>query len=198
VETRERILAAAERVMREHGLARATTKEIARAAGVSEGTLYNHFANKEELFLCVLREQLPGFIAAVVALPRRAGTGTVRGNLIEVARSALAFYTESVPLGTSVHTEPARLARLREETAKRNVGPQKANESVAAYLRAEQELGRVPADVNPEAAADLLLGACFQRAYLLPFLPPDAASAASGERFIAAVVDTLLRGIGAR
>ena len=36
--------------MRGKGLVRATTKEIARAAGLSEGTLYNHFANKEELF----------------------------------------------------------------------------------------------------------------------------------------------------
>src|SRR5215210_7138434 len=48
--TRERILAAAREVMLSKGLVRATTKEIARAADLSEGTLYNHFANKEELF----------------------------------------------------------------------------------------------------------------------------------------------------
>jgi AcrR family transcriptional regulator len=48
--TRQRILAAAREVMLEQGLVRATTREIARAADVSEGTLYNHFANKQELF----------------------------------------------------------------------------------------------------------------------------------------------------
>src|SRR5688572_8727604 len=46
VGTRERILAAARAVMLKKGLVRATTKEIARAADVSEGTLYNHFASK--------------------------------------------------------------------------------------------------------------------------------------------------------
>ncbi len=47
--TRERIIDAARAVMLNKGLVRATTKEIARAAGVSEGTIYNYFANKEEL-----------------------------------------------------------------------------------------------------------------------------------------------------
>ncbi|HZU16911.1 MAG TPA: helix-turn-helix domain-containing protein, partial [Candidatus Dormibacteraeota bacterium] len=40
---RERIVAAAARVIRERGVVNATTREIAREAGVSEGSLYNHF-----------------------------------------------------------------------------------------------------------------------------------------------------------
>ena len=55
--TRERILTAAAEVMRTKGLARSTTKEIARASGFSEATLYKHFANQEELFLAVLGER---------------------------------------------------------------------------------------------------------------------------------------------
>jgi AcrR family transcriptional regulator len=60
--TREKIVEAAERVMRERGLARTTTKEIARAAGYSEGTLYKHFESKEDLFLAVLAERFPAFV----------------------------------------------------------------------------------------------------------------------------------------
>ena len=63
--TRERIVEAAERVMRERGLARGTTKEIARAAGYSEGTLYKHFESKEDLFLAMLTERFPSFVALV-------------------------------------------------------------------------------------------------------------------------------------
>ena len=37
--------------MRTIGLARATTKEIARAADCSEAALYKHFTGKEELFV---------------------------------------------------------------------------------------------------------------------------------------------------
>ncbi|MBO0703216.1 MAG: helix-turn-helix transcriptional regulator, partial [Candidatus Dormibacteraeota bacterium] len=47
---RERIVEASLRVMAKRGVTNATTKEIAREAGVSEGSLYNHFENKTELF----------------------------------------------------------------------------------------------------------------------------------------------------
>ncbi|MFF5422601.1 TetR/AcrR family transcriptional regulator, partial [Streptomyces misionensis] len=56
---RVRIVDAAHQLMLTIGLARATTKEIARAAGCSEAALYKHFASKEELFVTVLKERLP-------------------------------------------------------------------------------------------------------------------------------------------
>ena len=81
--TRERILTAAEEVMRTKGLARSTTKEIARASGFSEATLYKHFANQEELFLAVLGERLPGFIALLLKdLPARVGRA---GSILQVS-----------------------------------------------------------------------------------------------------------------
>jgi AcrR family transcriptional regulator len=83
--------------MHESGLARSTTKEIARAAGYSEGTLYKHFESKEDPFPSVLAERLPSFLALVEELPERVGRGTVRETLEEVASKALAFYGEIVP-----------------------------------------------------------------------------------------------------
>lgn len=53
-ETRERIVSAALKLFAEKGYDGATTAEIARQAGVAEGTIYRHFADKKELFLaCV-------------------------------------------------------------------------------------------------------------------------------------------------
>jgi len=96
---RERILTAAAEVMRTKGLARSTTKEIARASGFSEATLYKHFASQEELFLAVLGERLPGFIALLLNdLPARVGRGTVPRNLQEVACAAVALYGQVIPL----------------------------------------------------------------------------------------------------
>src|SRR6186997_1850169 len=106
MKTRERILAAARQVIRQRGLVGATTKEIARAAGVSEGTHYNHFRNKEALFLCTLRELPSGFIRLVIGLPARAGNEPVRSVLAEVAQAALEFYDESVPMGGSIFADP--------------------------------------------------------------------------------------------
>src|SRR5215475_4785243 len=95
--TRETILDAADQVMHRLGLANATTKEIAQAAGLSEAALYKHFDDKTELFLCVLRERLPDLFAALRDLPNRVGKRTVRANLEDLARVALQFYEQSAP-----------------------------------------------------------------------------------------------------
>jgi TetR/AcrR family transcriptional regulator len=55
-ERRLRLLSAARKVFAEKGLAGASTRDIARAAGVSEGLLYRYFASKEELHAEVLRD----------------------------------------------------------------------------------------------------------------------------------------------
>ena len=189
--TREKIVEAAERVMRERGLARSTTKEIARAAGYSEGTLYKHFDSKEDLFLAVLAERFPAFVALVEELPARVGQATVRETLEEVANNALAYYGEIVPMAASIFSEPALLARHREGLRKRGAGPQMINETLTSYLEAEKRIGRVREDADPEAAAALVLGACYQRAFFRSYLGEDVP--AEGEvDFVEGIVQTLM------
>jgi TetR/AcrR family fatty acid metabolism transcriptional regulator len=49
----DRILSAAERVFAQKGFKKATISEIAKSAGVAEGTVYDYFENKEELLLSI-------------------------------------------------------------------------------------------------------------------------------------------------
>ncbi len=51
---REQILKAATRVFAEKGFRRATTREVARDAGVSEGTIYNYFDDKDALLMAIM------------------------------------------------------------------------------------------------------------------------------------------------
>lgn len=51
---RGQILEAATRVFAEKGFRRATTREVAREAGVSEGTIYNYFESKDALMMAIL------------------------------------------------------------------------------------------------------------------------------------------------
>ena len=51
---REQIVGAATRVFAEKGFGRATTREVAREAGVSEGTIYNYFEDKDALLIAIL------------------------------------------------------------------------------------------------------------------------------------------------
>ena len=192
-ETRERILDAAAEVMGTLGLARATTKQIATAAGYSEATLYKHFSDKTELLLAVLGERLPPLVALLTRLPDQAGQGVVAERLQEVADQAVRFYQRQIPMLASLFAEPALLARYRQALAAVGAGPQRANQALAGYLRAESDLGRIPSSVDPDAAAAMLLGACFQRAFLSAFSgrPIPAAERA---HLAASLVATLLPG----
>lgn len=49
IDTRERILLEAARLLRRHGYAATTLREIADAAGVKAGSIYYHFESKEEI-----------------------------------------------------------------------------------------------------------------------------------------------------
>ncbi len=51
---RNQILMGAAQVFSQKGFHKATTKEIASAAGVSEGTIYNYFDNKRELLVAMI------------------------------------------------------------------------------------------------------------------------------------------------
>jgi AcrR family transcriptional regulator len=192
--TREQILDAATSVMNDIGLGRTTTKEIARAAGLSEAALYRHFADKTELFLCVIGERLPLLVTTLTDLPSRVGRRTVRLNLEEVAQVALPFYDQTLPIAASLFAEPELLARHQAQLRAKNVGPHRAVELLAAYVRAEQRLGRVNKRADPEAAASMLLGACVGRSLVRRFIgqedPPDA-----DHRFVKALVRNLLGGL---
>jgi AcrR family transcriptional regulator len=174
------------------GLARATTKRIASAAGYSEATLYKHFSSKVELFLAVLDERLPGLVGLLTRLPNEAGQGVVAERLEEVATEATRFYERVFPMLASLFADPAVLARYRQSLTAVGAGPQQANEALAAYLRVERELGRVDASIDPEAGAAMLLGACIQRAFFSA-LSGTPISAVERTRFAANLVTCLLR-----
>ncbi|MCL7376464.1 TetR/AcrR family transcriptional regulator [Streptomyces sp. 35G-GA-8] len=171
--TRSRILDAAARLMGTVGLTRTTTKEIARAAGCSEAALYKHFRDKEEIFVGVLHERAPRFTDALARLPGRVGEGEVAGHLEEVARVGVLFYRGTFPMAASLFASPDLLVAHRKRLGLDGSGPHEVSRSVAAYLAAEQELGRVSPDIDPDAAALLLVGACFHRAFLGLFFAPD-------------------------
>jgi AcrR family transcriptional regulator len=60
----ERILAAAEHLFAAQGFAKTTVDEIAAAAGVSKGLVYDHYASKEDLLSAVWTRQVDAWRAA--------------------------------------------------------------------------------------------------------------------------------------
>src|SRR5438093_10116421 len=169
--TRQKILDAAEKLILLKGLARVTTKEIAREIGLSEGALYRHFDHKEEIFFALMARHLPAFYEAFQA--HQAGTGTPSENLAAIAQAALHYYEQIVPMGASFLADTELLAQFRATIRPLGIGPHNVFEHVAAYIEEEQQLERIGRQVSALTVAILLLGPCFQLVFNRQFLGAD-------------------------
>lgn len=81
-----------------------------------------------------------------------------------VAKAAFAFHQRVAPLICSMMADQELLARNRRALQVRQIGPERSVKSLALYIAAEQRLGRVGSGVDPDAIAQLLLGATFHAA----------------------------------
>ena len=192
-DTRDALLAAAGEVLRTKGVTGMTTREVALAAGRSEGSIYNHFADKIDLVNAVLDTHLPALVDVLIELPQRVGKWTVRANLERAANALVAFHAEILPVLSGVMGDPVMLARLHADFLPQDKGPHRPHRGVADYLRAEQALGRINASSDCEALSYLLNSACHQYAYLDLVSGPER-NPLSGHRFATTIVGTLLAG----
>jgi AcrR family transcriptional regulator len=85
------ILATASELFAEKGYSQTTTAEIARKAGVAEGTLYHHFGSKDGIFLTLFDETMEGYLAGIEAILARDATG--RETLSAFARFHFDYVT---------------------------------------------------------------------------------------------------------
>lgn len=76
---RERILQAAIRIFSQKGFFNSRISEIARAAGVADGTIYLYFKNKDDLLISLFEEKMGEVVADVKA--RLAGGGDALSRL---------------------------------------------------------------------------------------------------------------------
>lgn len=80
---KEQILNAAFTVFSEKGFASATTAEIARLAGVAEGTIYIYFKSKRDLLIAVVRNMIitMSLVDTIKKLPRNDIGAVLKGVL---------------------------------------------------------------------------------------------------------------------
>jgi len=155
---RRRIIEAADALIREHGLAGATTREIARAAGCAEGSIYVHFEDKIDLVIAVVVEREPTF-AELLELPARAGEGTVEANLVPWVEELVGLIRDNQPIFFALMSDRNVFDRFKARVRERQTGLVAVFKAAADYVGAEQELGRVDVRAEPEVVATILIGA---------------------------------------
>jgi AcrR family transcriptional regulator len=150
--TDEQMLDAALEAFVELGFA-ATTTEIARRAGVSEGTLFKRFHSKEELFLAAMRPR--GQTQWLEGLAGRVGQGELRAHLTEIGLNILRGTREFMPRLMAVWSRGSAVSlseAFGESPVLQELKP------LTAYLHAEIALGRMRA-VDTDLLIETLLGA---------------------------------------
>lgn len=157
-ERQQQILQAAAQVFAEKGFDAATIRDVARAAGVAEGSIYLYFKNKQDLLVHLPRQfMLPPVEAFHAAANRSAAPVSPDALLQFVAENIVTVVQHNRDLIRVLFTtlpnldEQTRAAYLRE-------GPGYAVERIEEYIRAQQAAGIFRADVNPEIAARALPG----------------------------------------
>src|SRR5215831_8407184 len=92
-DTRQRIYDAAMEIFRRDGFENARVDDVAKAAGVSHGTFYFHFATKDEVLIQCLRASEMRVTASIDALPPGAAIMTI----LDAASAAIAKEWEGDP-----------------------------------------------------------------------------------------------------
>ncbi|MEU8361581.1 TetR/AcrR family transcriptional regulator C-terminal domain-containing protein [Nonomuraea sp. NPDC048882] len=125
-------------------------------------------------FLALLQDRLPLWLSILHDLSHRSGKGSVSDNLLPVALAGIDYYIDVQSAALPAFTSPNVTVRFRQAIRDTGLGPRTETAPLAAYLAAEQRLGRVRADADPEASARLLVAGCFHRAYIEMFVGADA------------------------
>ena len=155
-ERRAAIVDAALQVFGERSYGRATTAEIARAAGVSEPILYRHFTSKRDLYIASLEamsERLQGAAEAIIAAepdPREWTFAIPRA--IDLLRKSAIYPSQMWIQALSEVGEDAELARYLRGHVR------ELHDFAAGIIRRAQEAGGVAADRDPDAEAWIGIG----------------------------------------
>jgi AcrR family transcriptional regulator len=92
---RTRVLAAAERLFAEHGVAAVSMDDVATAAGVGKGTLYRRFGDKSGLAAALLNERESELQAAMLTGPPPLGPGAPPQERLAAFTTAYLAYVDA-------------------------------------------------------------------------------------------------------
>ncbi len=187
----EDLLAAAREVFLVRGI-RATTAEVAKRAGVSEGTLFKRFHCKVDLFRAAMMSTLeePPFYRT---LERLVGVGCVRESLQQIGLELTEFFEEIAPLMMMAWSNPGPDG-VPAVPRGPDSPPLKVLDAVVAFFRAEMNGNRLR-EMDPNIVSRAFLGALhnfvvFQKVYRL-----DEHLPVRREEFVRGLVDLMWNGL---
>jgi AcrR family transcriptional regulator len=154
--TNTQILDAAREVFLEKGIS-ATASEVARRAGVAEGSVFKRFKTKEELFIAALTPDEDRDAPWMTDLVARVGAPDLQLTLREIGRDLIGFLRVLMPLVLMTWSN-AGSTGLPGHLSGPNPAPVRGLRALTAFFEAEIARGRL-APQDPELLARVFLGA---------------------------------------
>lgn len=158
---REAITLGARAVFARQGYTRAGIDAIATEAGVSTRTIYNHFQDKEHLFLAVIQDSATQVADAQIALiDRHLDTITdLEADLIAFGRiwaTSTTEFGEHFALVRQIHAEVGHIPQAALE-GWQETGPRRVHRALARRMRRFAEQGVLCIDDADRAASHFVL-----------------------------------------
>ncbi len=168
----EAILQAAAQVFERHGYAAGTTNRIAQRAGVSIGTLYQYFPNKDAIVVELTRQHMAeGATALQPHLQRLSAGASFEEVLAGVVEAMVALHAVAPNLHRVLFEETKLPRALRAELDELE---EQLVELVAQALEAEPH----SSSVDPRLRARIVIGAIEGLTHRLVLHPPPNATSA--------------------
>lgn len=186
---RTQILRGAAQVFAEKGFHKATTKEIAKAADVSEGTIYNYFNSKRELLFALIDLVGAQSLKTVVETHREA---VPHAFLTAVLRDRYQLLHDQGHLMAPVLAEIFSDEDLRGEVYEKIALPLSA--FVEGYIQTQVEAGLFR-PVNPAIVTRALIGAMIFNSTIKLTGIDERYESLSIEAMVEELVTLFLRGV---
>jgi AcrR family transcriptional regulator len=173
---RRQIVEGARIVFKALGFDAASMGEIAKAAGVSKGTLYVYFKDKDELFQAIVKKECSLQAEGVLVFDLEGGDPDIAGTLTRLGVAFMKALCEPERLSTTrtvmaIADRKPNIGRTFYET-----GPAKGLAKLRAYLEAQVAAGRLVIE-DPEVAAAQFIESCHAtmlKPMMLNFAPPPS------------------------
>jgi AcrR family transcriptional regulator len=157
--TRAVLLAAALRLVAVHGARHTAMSDIAAAAGVAKGTLYNHFRTKEDVWSAVVEAEVHALADECSGLPLEDALTLAARRLGEHPTVRRLAADEPATLCALLAADPSAPGRRAAEEAVRTALADTGRDPAAADLVLRWLCTYLTRPGDPEPSARLLAGA---------------------------------------
>ena len=191
------ILRAAREIFLEKGWD-ATTSEIAARAGVSHGIIFKRFKTKQGLFQSAMQGDSDWGGAIPALLNSSLGRRDVETALVELGCLFVEKFLFLIPMLMMSWSNRQEDQSSREpataSSKQRAARALQAVKTIAAYLQAENRLGRIR-DTDFEVVAQAFVGALWHHAFLQVMLGNGKTGPAQERRYVKRLVKAMWSGL---